>query len=223
MTIQSLERGEIALDPFAGTMAARDLHEEFPPVCDRVQVGMSVNVSMLALDLGSHTGYALRKRDGKLIHGTKSFTPRKLWGPGQKWQQYRRWLSDMIVENNVTTIAYEDVKNHAGVLAAHAYGGFLAHLECVADQHRIELKPLGVTQVKRFWTGEGNADKAAMMAQCKARGFRVEDDNDSDAVAILHLAVSREAAGWAPMDLAPRKKYKPKPRAKASKEQGELV
>lgn len=155
-----------------------------------------VSVTILALDLGTKTGYALRRRDGTLRYGTEVFTPRASWTPGQKWQRYRAWLSKTITEEAVDLIVFEDVKAHGkgAVLAAHAYGGFRAMLEMVADQHRVRLLPVGVGTIKKHWTGKGNANKDAMLAQAKARGFRPETDNDADALAILHWAVEQEAS-----------------------------
>lgn len=158
----------------------------------------ALNVNILALDLGTKTGFALRRRDGAMRYGTVDFTPRASWAPGQKWQRFRSWLSTTITENNVTQIAFEDVKRHGPgqVLAAHAYGGFRAMLEMVADQHRVTLIPFGVGQIKKHWTGSGVAKKDAMIQQAKARGFRVLDDNNADALAILHLAIASEKREW---------------------------
>ncbi|MCC3262572.1 hypothetical protein LLE87_30850, partial [Paenibacillus polymyxa] len=69
---------------------------------------------------------------------------------------------------------------------------FLCLVEMLADSHRIRLMPLGVKTIKKFWTGNGNADKETMTAQAKARGYRPESDNDADALAILHWAVAQE-------------------------------
>ncbi|MCX8006193.1 MAG: hypothetical protein N2688_14785, partial [Burkholderiaceae bacterium] len=43
--------------------------------------------------------------------------------------------------------------------------------------------PVGT--IKRFATGRGNADKAAMIAAVRARGFAPADDNEADAIALL--------------------------------------
>ncbi|KDD89734.1 hypothetical protein L519_2165 [Bordetella bronchiseptica MBORD678] len=155
-----------------------------------------VNVSILALDLGTKLGWAMMPRGGQITHGTESFAPRKSWSPGQRWQRFRAWLSRTIAENNVGLVVFEDVKRHApgAVLAAHAYGGFRAMLEMVVDQHNVRVVPVGVGTIKKHWTGKGNADKAAMLAQAKARGFRPETDNDADALAILSWAVAQERA-----------------------------
>ncbi|WP_238925112.1 hypothetical protein [Achromobacter insuavis] len=152
----------------------------------------ALNVNILALDLGTKLGWALQRRGRPITHGTESFAPRKSWSPGQRWQRFRTFLHEVVAHNNVHVIAYEDVKRHAGTDAAHAYGAFLALTELVADSHRVRLVPVGVGTIKKHWTGKGNADKAAMEAQARARGFRPESDNDADALAILHWAVTQE-------------------------------
>lgn len=214
-----------AYEPFAGTAYSPSVARArvSPPLgLESTQAGLfapettapSINVNILALDLGTKTGYALRRRDGRIVHGTEDFTPRASWAPGQKWQRVRSWLSTTITEHNITQIAFEDVKRHGPgqVLAAHAYGGFRAMLEMVADQHRVTLVPLGVGQIKKHWTGSGVAKKDAMVMQAKARGFSVADDNNADALAILHLAAAREQGEWA----APPAKPKPKRKASAA-------
>ena len=151
-----------------------------------------VNVCILALDLGTKLGWAVRTRDGRFVHGTEAFTPRKSWTPGQRWLRARSFLAELIVRHQVHAIAYEDVKRHAGTDAAHAYGAFLCLVQMAADSHRTALLPVGVGTIKKHWTGKGNADKDAMKAQARARGFTVVDDNNADALAILHWAVYLE-------------------------------
>lgn len=178
---------------------ARDGHETAPDASPRranagstVATEPGVNVNILALDLGTKLGWAVRSRDGKVSHGTEVFTPRASWSPGQRWLRARSFLTDLIVRHQATVIAYEDVKRHVGTDAAHAYGAFLCIVQMVADSHRATLQPVGVKTIKKYWTGNGNADKDAMTAQAKVRGFRPETDNDSDALAILHWAVDQE-------------------------------
>ena len=40
-----------------------------------------------------------------------------------------------------------------------------------------------------FTTGKGNADKQAMIAAMRERGFEPADDNEADAIAILLWAI----------------------------------
>lgn len=191
-----------AYDPMAGTLAALQTPDSFaraqtadpwarPPAPDPIE-RPAVNVVVLALDLGTKLGWAVRARDGAVWHGTEAFTPRKNWTPGQRWLRARSFLTDLIVRHQVTVIAYEDVKRHMGTDAAHAYGAFLCIVQMVADSHRATLQPVGVKTIKKFWAGNGNADKDAMKAQATVRGFKPDTDNDADALAILHWAVDQE-------------------------------
>ena len=43
--------------------------------------------------------------------------------------------------------------------------------------------PVGT--IKRFATGRGNADRSAVIAAMRARGFAPADDNEADALALL--------------------------------------
>ncbi|WP_313462371.1 crossover junction endodeoxyribonuclease RuvC [Achromobacter sp.] len=154
----------------------------------------AINVCILALDLGTKTGYAVRKRDGKVVHGTQSFAPRKSWTPGQRWLRFQAWLGELLDLHRVDRIAYEHVSFHAGIRDAHCYGAFRAFVEAAADRRNIELVGTNVQTVKKHWTGKGGADKATMIAQARARGFRPETDNDADALAVLDWAVAQERA-----------------------------
>lgn len=203
--------------PYSVDTWAQDGHEMDPDASPRranagstVAAEPGVNVNVLALDLGAKTGWALRRRDAVLLHGTEDFTPRASWAPGQKWQRFRAWLSATVMHHNITQIAFEDVKRHGPgqVLAAHAYGGFRAMLEMVADQHRVTLIPFGVGQIKKHWTGSGVAKKDEMVMQAKVRGFRAVDDNNADALAILHLAIAREIGEWAASPAKPKRPRK---------------
>jgi len=201
-----------ALDPWAqgGAETAPDASPRHADAGSTVAPTPGLNVNILALDLGAKTGFALRRRDATLLHGTEDFTPRASWAPGQKWLRFRSWLSTTITEHNITQIAFEDVKRHGPgqVLAAHAYGGFRAMLEMVADQHRVALVPFGVGQIKKHWTGSGVAKKDDMVAQARVRGFRTVDDNNADALAILHLAIASEKGEWSAPAAKPKAKRK---------------
>ena len=157
----------------------------------------ALNVNILALDLGTKTGYALRRRDGRVQHGTVNFTPRKGWSEGQKWVRYRAWLASIMRDEQIHRVAYElvirhEVKGRPLWDAAHAYGAFQAITHMVCDSFNVDAIGVNLATVKKSFTGSGRAKKEDMMVQAKARGFKVVDDNDADALAILHWAVDQE-------------------------------
>jgi hypothetical protein len=52
-----------------------------------------------------------------------------------------------------------------------------------------------VATIKRHVTGRGNAHKAAVIAAVQALGFIPADDNEADALALLHWAIARGIGG----------------------------
>ena len=58
-----------------------------------------------------------------------------------------------------------------------------------AELRGIPYEGVPVGTIKRHDTGKGNADKETMIAAARARGFSPADDNEADAIAILHWAI----------------------------------
>lgn len=153
-------------------------------------------MTILALDLGSNLGWSIIKRDGTIKGGTQSFAPAKHGGHGKRFLALIAFLTQIrMTHGPIQAVYYEDVKQHAGTLAAHAYGGFLAIVQTwCATNGDIRLCPLGVGAIKKAWTGKGNAKKELMIASARLRGFSPVDDNHADALAILRIGCANE--GW---------------------------
>jgi Holliday junction resolvasome RuvABC endonuclease subunit len=141
--------------------------------------------SILALDLGTSMGWALRLGPG--IHsGTLSFRPSRYDGGGMRYVRFRSWLDRLAVERaHPAAVYFEEVRRHAATDAAHIYGGFLASLTAWCEEHGLAYQGVPVGTIKRFATGKGNADKQAVIDAVRARGFEPADDNEADAIAIL--------------------------------------
>jgi Holliday junction resolvasome RuvABC endonuclease subunit len=147
---------------------------------------------VLALDLGTSTGWALRNSDGSITSGTAQFKPGRFEGGGMRYLRFKHWLTEIKnVTAEISAVYFEEVRRHAGVDAAHAYGGFLAHLTAWCEHHEIPYEGVPVGTIKRFITGKGNADKEAVIAAVKQRGHAPEDDNEADAIALLLWAISQ--------------------------------
>lgn len=89
----------------------------------------------------------------------------------------------------IAAIWFEEVRRHAGTDAAHIYGGLMATLTSWAELRGVPYQGVPVGTIKRHATGKGNAPKEAMIAAARARGFSPADDNEADAIAILHWAI----------------------------------
>jgi hypothetical protein len=153
------------------------------PASPPVLVG---TLAVLALDLGTATGWALRTRDDHITSGTMTFRSGRFEGGGMRYLRFHGWLREMLdLAGPFDRIVFEEVRRHIGTDAAHVFGGLLATLTSWAELNSIPYEGVPVGTIKRFATGKGNADKAAVIAAMLARGFHPADDNEADALALL--------------------------------------
>jgi len=146
--------------------------------------------TLLTIDLGTTTGWALKSADGLITSGTVSFRPSRYDGGGMRYLRFQNWLSEMDrLVGPIATIFYEEVRRHAGTDAAHVFGGLMAVLTAWAELRGVPYQGVPVGTIKKHATGKGNANKAAMIDAARAKGFSPADDNEADAIAILLWAV----------------------------------
>jgi hypothetical protein len=151
--------------------------------------------SILSLDLGTTTGWALRSRDGSIVSGSQSFKPQRFEGGGMRNLRFNRWLSEVISPgrsaNLVDIIVFEEVRSHAGTDAAQIYGGLMGQVEVLGETKKIPYVGVPVGTIKKHATGKGNANKLMMITAMQALGHNPVDDNEADALALLRWAIER--------------------------------
>ena len=156
--------------------------------------------AVLALDLGTCTGWALQERSGRICSGSQPFRPQRYEGGGMRFLRFQRWLTELSQSATsaeqalIDQVVFEEVRRHAGVDAAHAYGGFLGLLGSFCEHHRIPYQGVPVGTIKRFITGKGNASKEQVIAAVRGLGHSPVDDNEADALALLHWAIASGTA-----------------------------
>lgn len=136
-------------------------------------------MSILTLDLGKQTGWAIFK-DGVIQSGSKSFHSSR---NGGHFLNFHNWLNSL--EHKFTAVYFEDVKRHLGTYAAHCYGGFLAILVTWCGENNTPYKGIPVKTIKRFITGKGNASKNNVIEAVRQKGFFPKDDNEADSLALM--------------------------------------
>lgn len=153
-------------------------------------VGDGSRRPVLALDLGTTTGWALHDADGLIVSGTASFRSGRFDGGGMRYLRFTNWLSEFDrLSGPISSIWFEEVRRHAGTDAAHVYGGLMATLTAWAELRGVPYQGVPVGTIKRHATGKGNASKVAMIEAVRRRGFTPSDDNEADAIAILLWAL----------------------------------
>lgn len=146
-------------------------------------------MNILSLDLGTNTGYAYRLSSGSEMFGTWSFKPGRFDGGGIRFLKFQRQLVQIHELLGLEMVVFEEVRRHSSTDAAHCFGGLMAHLTSFCEERGIPYQGIPVGTIKKFWTGSGNAPKEKMMAVAAERGYPVGDDNQADAIALLHYAL----------------------------------
>jgi Holliday junction resolvasome RuvABC endonuclease subunit len=151
------------------------------------------SLSILALDLGTTTGWALNTPGTPITHGFVSFKSQRFEGGGMRYLRFGRWLdeikasvSDVSGQGPFRAVYFEEVRRHLGVDAAHVYGGLLATLTAWCERYQIPYQGVPVGTIKRHATGRGKASKGEVIDAMKRLGHVVADDNEADALALLH-------------------------------------
>lgn len=145
--------------------------------------------TILALDLGNEFGWATKQAT---INSGWERLSKNNKSPGRRFSDFKSWLAE---QNNIDEVYFEDVKRHAGVLASHAYGGYLAILQMWAYKRGIHCVGVGVGVIKKSWTGKGNASKQMMIDEAIRRGIDVCNHNEVDALAILEHVIKTNDQG----------------------------
>jgi Holliday junction resolvasome RuvABC endonuclease subunit len=141
----------------------------------------------LALDLGTTTGFAWSASRGTCVSGTWDFRPKKYEGAGMRYVRFVQALDRLHARTPIEQIWFEAVRRHVGTDAAHVYGGLMGHLESWCEKNGVPYEGIPVGTIKKAFTGNGAAKKDLMMATAAKMGLEVDDDNEADAIAILHL------------------------------------
>jgi len=170
----------------------------FPTACEGCsqQIPEERAPIVLALDVASTTGWA-RFQGEEVTSGIvklRQRTAKKVREPrGAKFSQLRAWLDEQEIPDQ---LVIERAGHFKSAAAAETIHGLLAIVEAWAYDHAIPLEYLSPTTVKKYATGSGNADKAAMIAAARERwpGVELADDNEADARHIADCYLARSTA-----------------------------
>ena len=149
--------------------------------------------ALLGLDLGTSCGWCLYRPDGLVQSGIWNLRGSRYEGGGMRYIRFVRFLDDVSQGLDLRLVAFEEVRRHLGVDAGHIYGGFVAHLSAWCEKRNIPYEGIPVGTVKKFATGNGNANKERMVEAARLRWPEagISDDNEADARWITALAAER--------------------------------
>lgn len=171
--------------------------------------------AVLALDLGTKTGFAIARADGTIVSGERQFPARANEHDGARFARFEVFLEELhrgapelrrVVFEHVVAISIPG--RDAGLAAGQLYGGLLALVKLFAYRHQLLCDGFHITTIKKQFAGSGKAQKVDVINQCRALGFAPVSDNEADAIALLHVATDRcpllTPCGASPKKRAPK-------------------
>lgn len=155
-------------------------------------------MNIIALDCATKTGWATLI-GGNIESGTQDFSLKRGESQGIMFMRFNKWLQDMhdTLPHNMNEhrrgsfdiVAYEQAHNRGGA-ATEICIGLTTRAQEFAARYSAETMAVHSQSLKKFVTGSGRADKAAMIAAFeKETGQKPIDDNQADAYWILRYVM----------------------------------
>jgi hypothetical protein len=159
--------------------------------------------NILALDLGTTTGWALRE-NGQVSSGSVSFKPAHFDSGHSRYTRFRRWLG---TKGNcaVDEVIFEAVRRQTAQSPPKLWRLHGDPQTWCVQEHSFEGVPVGT--IKKFATGNGNAPKSAMVAAMEERGHKPKDDNEADALALLYWRLEQTSLEQTSLEAANRNEW----------------
>lgn len=148
-------------------------------------------MKILALDLGSTTGFAYTQPSGNPMISSHTWaTAKELFAMRQRRDDRRGdlriirfydWLTNLHAEYTFDAVVFEDVQFSSSTAQTQLWSSFRATVWLAFPSTLREAVPVGT--LKKFATGSGAADKPAMSAALrKARSSYWNDKLDDNAI-----------------------------------------
>lgn len=149
-------------------------------------------IVVLALDLGTKTGWALYSND-KILSSVEDFSLKtsEKNKQGKRFEKFEEFVNLMHKTHNINYVFFEKVmQHHKSRAAAAIYSGFWAILINYCEKNNIAYEGVPVGTIKLFIAGKGNASKEDVINSVRNKGFTdIKDDNEADALALLLYAI----------------------------------
>jgi Holliday junction resolvasome RuvABC endonuclease subunit len=143
---------------------------------------------ILALDIATNTGWKT-----ETASGVWNLKPNRGESEGMRVVRFKSKVVELIKLEGITLVSYERPAgmHKASIMVASELVGVLKDL-CIGLS--IDLACYSATEIKKFATGKGNANKEAMINKAIELGYHPQDDNEADAIH-LYLLTKKDILG----------------------------
>lgn len=140
--------------------------------------------NILALDVATTTGFATSAGSG-----VWKFTPKKDESRGMRLLRFQSKLREMKELMNLKIIVFESAVSY-GKFPNMVGAELIGVLKLFCEENEINYASYTPSEIKKFATGKGNADKDAMVSTARLRwNMQSFDDNEADALAIYNFTL----------------------------------
>lgn len=141
-------------------------------------------MKILALDIATKTGWATDSASG-----TWDLKPNRGESADMRNLRLKAKVAEIIKIENIELVVYE---RSAGrhMAAVQVASQMIGTLTTYLLENKISYGSYSAKEIKKFFTGNGNASKLMMIDEAMRRfpEIKILDDNHADALAILELA-----------------------------------
>ena len=138
---------------------------------------------IIGIDPGTFCGWAIIDNGTRIGSGVWNLKGGRHEGGGMRYLRARKLFESIADSHSIDAVAYEEVRRHQGVDAAHIYGGIVGQITAVCEDRQIPFQAIPVGTAKRTATGKGNASKDMMIEAARDRwSCIIDDDNEADAL-----------------------------------------
>lgn len=145
---------------------------------------MRDKLNILAIDQASNCGWCTKN-----AYGVWDFNTRKDESSGMKMIRFRAKLKEICELEDINLIVYERVAGQHSNSIIHA-AKMVGMIETFCEENEIAYKAVSASEVKKFATGKGNANKEKMIESARLKyGYEGNNDNEADAIHIYHHTI----------------------------------
>lgn len=149
---------------------------------------------VLALDPATLCGWAYRSASGSVSSGTWDLSTKRDESTGMKLLRFEAKINE-IAYSGIDLIVFEAARNAMpkmqGALVHQAKLQSIIERWAEVNSTTTQCRGYSPSEIKKFATGKGNAGKPEVMKAARERfGFTDGDDNEADALCLLHLAIA---------------------------------
>jgi Holliday junction resolvasome RuvABC endonuclease subunit len=140
-------------------------------------------MKIVGIDPGTACGWAVVENGKRIASGVWELKTNRHEGGGMRYLRMRKYFERLLETIDIDAVAYEEVRRHMGVDAAHIYGGIVGQITAICEEQKIPFQGIPVGTAKKTATNRGNASKGDMIKAANERwGLTLTDDNEADAL-----------------------------------------